>query len=74
MNRNNVNTKGGYKGQAEAVVEDVAGEIAYEKGVVTELSKPEQEYIRMNFGFYDKARKGFIERFELPMILISKSI
>ena len=34
-----------------------------------ELTRVEQELAKQNFGFYDKQRQGWVERFELPMIL-----
>jgi hypothetical protein len=72
--------KGGYQkggkgrkgfGGDGAIIEE-AGESSYDKGPMTEISKVDQECIKLNFVFYDRARKGFIERFELPMILARK--
>lgn len=37
-----------------------------------ELSVVERNVCKENFAFYDKARQGFVERFELPMILTGK--
>jgi Ca2+-binding EF-hand superfamily protein len=37
-----------------------------------ELSQVEKNVCKENFQFYDKERKGFVERFELPMILTGK--
>jgi len=39
-----------------------------------ELGDLEIECIKTNFRFYDKAQIGFVERFELPMILEGKSL
>ena len=36
------------------VIEDVAGEIADEKGLMTELSKQDQDFVKMNYQFYDR--------------------
>ena len=38
----------------------------------TELTKLEMELCKQNFQFYDKQRMGFVERFELPMVLNGK--
>ena len=38
----------------------------------TELSVLEKDCCKQNFQFYDKAKQGFVERFELPMVLTSK--
>ena len=40
---------------------------------LTELNGSERECCRQNFQFYDKAKLGYVERFELPMVLNSKS-
>ena len=37
-----------------------------------ELSNIEKESCKANFAFYDKAKAGFVERFELPMVLSGK--
>ena len=37
-----------------------------------ELSNIEKESAKANFLFYDKAKAGFVERFELPMVLSGK--
>jgi len=37
-----------------------------------ELSELEIESVKTNFRFYDKAHIGYVERFELPMILEGK--
>ena len=34
-----------------------------------ELSNLEKESAKVNFTFYDKEKKGYVERFELPMLL-----
>ena len=34
-----------------------------------ELSNLEKESAKANFTFYDKEKKGYVERFELPMLL-----
>ncbi len=36
---------------------------------MTELTRIEVELCKQNFQFYDKNRQGYVERFELPMIL-----
>lgn len=41
-------------------------------GSTTELSVTEKDCCKQNFQFYDKAKQGFVERFELPMVLTSK--
>jgi hypothetical protein len=38
----------------------------------TELSVLEKDCCKQNFQFYDKAKQGFVERFELPLVLESK--
>lgn len=38
-----------------------------------ELSILERELCKQNFLFYDKQKQGYVERFELPMVLTSKS-
>ena len=38
----------------------------------TELSILEKDCCKQNFQFYDKAKQGFVERFELPLVLESK--
>lgn len=38
----------------------------------TELSVLEKDCCKQNFQFYDKAKQGYVERFELPMVLTSK--
>ena len=38
----------------------------------TELSILERDLCKQNFQFYDKAKQGYVERFELPMLLTSK--
>jgi len=40
----------------------------------TELSVLEKDCCKQNFQFYDKAKAGFVQRFELPMVLTSKFI
>ena len=37
-----------------------------------ELSNIEKESCKANFAFYDKAKVGYVERFELPMVLSGK--
>lgn len=37
----------------------------------TELNVEEKECCKINFQFYDKTKQGFVERFELPMLLTS---
>ena len=37
----------------------------------TELTRMEVELCKQNFGFYDRNRQGYVERFELPMLLIA---
>lgn len=39
----------------------------------TELSKLEVELCKQNFAFYDQRKVGSVERFELPMLLNSKT-
>ena len=39
---------------------------------LTELSLLERDSCKQNFQFYDKAKVGWVERFELPMLLTSK--
>ncbi len=34
-----------------------------------ELTRIEIDLLKTNFGFYDKNRVGFVERFELPNLL-----
>ena len=38
----------------------------------TELSVLEKDCCKQNFQFYDKAKAGHVQRFELPMLLQSK--
>jgi hypothetical protein len=38
----------------------------------TELSVLEKDCCKQNFQFYDKAKAGYVQRFELPMVLTSK--
>lgn len=38
----------------------------------TELSAIEKDCCKQNFIFYDKAKLGYFERFELPNVLSSK--
>jgi hypothetical protein len=54
--------------------EEVAPEEnASENGTThTELSVLEKDCCKQNFQFYDKAKQGFVERFELPLVLESK--
>jgi Ca2+-binding EF-hand superfamily protein len=60
--------------RAQATTEDTApDEQASEAGNShTELSVLEKDCCKQNFQFYDKAKQGFVERFELPMVLTSK--
>ena len=39
---------------------------------LTELSVIEKDLCKQNFAFYDKAKQGYVELFELPMVLTSK--
>ena len=39
-----------------------------------ELSGIERESCKANFQFYDRGRVGYVERFELPMVLAGKYI
>ena len=41
---------------------------------LTELSIVEKDCCKENFKFYDKEKKGYVELFELPMVLTSKLI
>ena len=45
-----------------------------EKDSRAELTKLEVELCKQNFVFYDKSRQGYVERFELPLILKGKLI
>lgn len=38
---------------------------------LTELDGAEKECCKINFQFYDKQKLGYVERFELPMLLTS---
>ena len=40
-----------------------------EDNMRTELTRVEVELCKQNFQYYDKDRKGYVERFELPMLL-----
>mgnify|MGYP006893381953 CR=1 FL=1 len=53
----------------ETAPDDVASEAGNSH---TELSILEKDCCKQNFQFYDKAKQGFVERFELPMVLTSK--
>lgn len=61
--------------RAQHTTEDTAPdeEAASEQGAShTELSVLEKDCCKQNFQFYDKAKQGYVERFELPMVLTSK--
>ena len=38
----------------------------------TELTRVDVEMCKQNFLFYDKQKQGWVERFELPMVLNGK--
>ena len=38
---------------------------------LTELDVAEKDCCKINFQFYDKNKQGYVERFELPMLLTS---
>lgn len=57
---------------AQASEETAPDEQASEDNSHTELSILEKDCCKQNFTFYDKAKQGFVERFELPMVLTSK--
>jgi Ca2+-binding EF-hand superfamily protein len=61
-----------FRGQAnpdDTAPEDGASEAGNSH---TELSVLEKDCCKQNFQFYDKAKQGSVERFELPMVLTSK--
>jgi len=59
--------------RAAAAVEEVQEQVQSDHGNShTELSHMERNCCSENFKFYDKAKQGFVERFELPMVLNSK--
>ena len=51
-----------------------ADEDESEKDIRAELTKLEIELCKQNFQFYDKIRQGYVERFELPLILKSNQL
>ena len=62
--------RGGLAGNArrpEAIQEE--SEPSEQDNNKTELTRIDQELCRQNFQFYDKNRVGYVERFELPMLL-----
>ena len=59
--------------QAQATEDTNPDEVVSEAdNTHTELSILEKDCCKQNFQFYDKAKQGFVERFELPMVLTSK--
>jgi Ca2+-binding EF-hand superfamily protein len=60
-------------GKAAVIQEENNDEDSVQDNNRTELTKLEVELCRQNFQFYDKQRQGYVERFELPMLLNGKS-
>ncbi len=52
----------------QAVEEEVKAE-SEQGSSLTELSAVERDCCKQNFIFYDKQKLGYVERFELPMLL-----
>ena len=61
-----------YRGskQQQEVIEEEPNKI--DENSCIELSNIEKESAKTNFLFYDKAKLGYVERFELPMVLSGK--
>ena len=52
--------------------EDPQMDAASDHNSHTELSALDKDCCKENFLFYDRAKLGYVERFELPMVLNSK--
>ena len=59
--------KGARKGKGKEVVEDVDLEPVEVNQF--ELGAVERDCCKQNFLYYDQQNRGFVERFELPMVL-----
>jgi len=61
--------KGGRK--VKAAPKEQVEEVDIEPAEVNqfELGAVERDCCKQNFSFYDSEKKGFVERFELPMLL-----
>ena len=58
-----------YRPTVQEEVEDSQSEVDNSH---TELSTLEKSCCKENFMFYDKAKAGYVQRFELAMVLTSK--
>lgn len=61
-------------GKAAVIQEENNDDDSVQDNNRTELTKLEVELCRQNFQFYDKQRQGYVERFELPMLLNGKPL
>ena len=57
------------KNQQQVISEEVPEVESEHDNNRTELTKLEVELCKQNFAFYDRQKQGFVERFELPMLL-----
>ena len=61
--------KGGRKGKITKQADPEPEEIEPADVNQFELGVVERDCCKQNFAFYDAEKKGFVERFELPMLL-----